>query len=574
MKKYLTFFILLLISISSQGNLFSNKTSFLPADQAFQFSAQNKNNQLVLHWLIADDYYLYKNEITATIENGKLGELQFPQGEVHQDEFFGETEIFRHELRVILPVLESHELTQLIVTYQGCTKGLCYPPEEKIIDLASFHFDLEKSAVKNTAVFQHISEQDQLADSLFKSQYAVLGFFLLGLGLAFTPCVLPMLPLLSAIVIGQHERPSMWRALGLSFIYVQGMALTYTLLGLIVAAIGLPFQQALQSPPVLVGLSVLFVLLSLSMFGVFTLQLPIGLQTKISQISQKQQSGAYFGVFVMGALAGLVASPCTTAPLSGALLYVAQTGDLFIGAITLYLLALGMGVPLILVTVFGNQILPKSGDWLNTIKQLFGFILLLLPVILLERVFVQWTLELWAVWLITFTCWIAHKRYWLGVIVALLMFFVIQHFNLLSYYVVNEQSAVQKRANFKPQFMQVSTLSELEQTLKNNPKSVAMLDLYADWCIACKEFEKYTFSDATVMQDFEKILLLQIDMTQNSPENQKLMEKLKVLGLPTILFFNQQGQEISGSRVTGFMPADKFHQWLLNLIFNNNEKVF
>ncbi len=188
---------------------------------------------------------------------------------------------------------------------------------------------------------------------------------MLGLGLAFTPCVLPMLPLLSAIVIGQNQRPNMWRAFALSFVYVQGMALTYTLLGLIVAAIGLPFQVALQHPYVMIGLSIIFVLLALSMFGVFTLQLPSSLQTKLSLLSQQQKAGALGGVFLMGMIAGLVASPCTSAPLSGALLYVAQSGDLFTGAITLYLLALGMGVPLILITLFGNKILPKSGMWMG-----------------------------------------------------------------------------------------------------------------------------------------------------------------------------------------------------------------
>ena len=224
-----------------------------------------------------------------------------------------------------------------------------------------------------------------MAESLFNSKYAVFGFFLLGLGLAFTPCVLPMLPLLSAIVIGQNQRPNMWRAFALSFVYVQGMAVTYTLLGLVVAAIGLPFQVALQHPYVMIGLSIIFVLLALSMFGVFTLQLPSSLQTKLSLLSQQQKAGALGGVFLMGMIAGLVASPCTSAPLSGALLYVAQSGDLFTGAITLYLLALGMGVPLILITLFGNKILPKSGMWMETVKKLFGFVMLALPVFLISR---------------------------------------------------------------------------------------------------------------------------------------------------------------------------------------------
>ena len=301
------------------------------------------------------------------------------------------------------------------IAYQGCTEGFCYPPEVKEIKVTDLPIaqvaNTEKTSEKSTALSaQPKAEQDRLAESLFNSKYAVFGFFLLGLGLAFTPCVLPMLPLLSAIVIGQNQRPNMWRAFALSFVYVQGMALTYTLLGLIVAAIGLPFQVALQHPYVMIGLSIIFVLLALSMFGVFTLQLPSSLQTKLSLLSQQQKAGALGGVFLMGMIAGLVASPCTSAPLSGALLYVAQSGDLFTGAITLYLLALGMGVPLILITLFGNKILPKSGMWMETVKKLFGFVMLALPVFLISRILPdEWTPRLWAMLGTAFFIWFAFQ---------------------------------------------------------------------------------------------------------------------------------------------------------------------
>ncbi|MDO4430932.1 MAG: protein-disulfide reductase DsbD [Lonepinella koalarum] len=572
MKKFFLFLTLILTSIWTQAGLFDQKNTFLKADDAFQFSAEAQGKELTLFWQIADGYYLYKKEINIQTENAVLGELQFPQPENYEDEFFGKVEIFREQLKLTIPLLETTKSTRLTVIYQGCTKGFCYPPEEKIVDLSLLQntksnmantienqVDLQqKTEPTPTALSMHKSEQNELADSLFRSKYAVFWFFLLGLGLAFTPCVLPMLPLLSAIVIGQGERPNTARAFALSIVYVQGMALTYTLLGLIVAAIGLPFQVALQSPIVLITLSILFIFLSLSMFGVFTLQLPTSLQTKLTQISQQQKSGAYGGVFVMGMLAGLVASPCTSAPLSGALLYVAQSGDLFIGGVTLYLLALGMGTPLILITVFGNKILPKSGEWMNVVKELFGFILLLLPVFLLERVFSTWAIALWGVWAILFLCWLANKRYWLGVIVALSSFFAIQQVDLpfLS------KSAVQKQADFQPHFVKVQSYDELQHALNNNPKKLAMLDLYADWCVACKEFEKYTFSDPKVQQAFENILLLQVDMTKNSPKNTELMKKLDILGLPTILFFDQKGQEITNARVTGFMPAETFLNWI------------
>ncbi|MCK3657452.1 protein-disulfide reductase DsbD [Pasteurellaceae bacterium Pebbles2] len=586
MKKLFTFFILLLSAFSAQAGLFDSKPRFLKADQAFQFSAQAKGDNVELHWSIADDYYLYKKEIAVSAENAKVGELQFPTAELHEDEFFGKVEIFRGDLNVPVPLLERAKSTKLVVSYQGCTKGFCYPPEEKVVDLSALgvgdqnvaqesnqtaaqNSEVSETLENNTAVSApaNLSEQDQLAQSLFQSKYAVFWFFLLGVGLAFTPCVLPMLPLLSAIVIGQGERPKLGRALGLSFVYVQGMALTYTLLGLIVAAIGLPFQIALQSPPVLIVLSVLFILLSGSMFGLYNLQLPASLQTKLAQLSQKQKSGAFGGVFVMGMLAGLVASPCTSAPLSGALLYVAQSGDLFTGGITLYLLALGMGVPLMLITVFGNQVLPKSGEWLNVVKELFGFILLLLPVFLLERVFGEWSSTLWAVWFIAFVCWIASKRFWVGFVTALAIYFALYQFDLFGLnHDKNSQSAVQNLSISTPHFQRVNSVDELKQALAQNSKSIAMLDLYADWCVACKEFEKYTFSDAQVQQDFENVLLLQVDMTKNSPANSELMKHLDVLGLPTIVFFDKNGNEIQGSRVTGFMPATEFHQWLTQFL--------
>lgn len=579
MKKFFLFLSLFFTALSAQAGLFDKKTpEFLKAEEAFQFSVTPQGENLLLNWHIADGYYLYKKEISVIAEKGKVGELQFPQGEMHQDEFFGEVEIFRDNLNVVVPLLETAKSTRLTVTYQGCTKGFCYPPEEKSVDLSAFQHNLtEQSAVKNSGVLQqktepnstaHLtpkSEQDQLAESLFKSKYAVFWFFILGVGLAFTPCLLPMLPLLSAIVIGQGQRPSLGRAFALSFVYVQGMALTYTLLGLIVAAIGLPFQVALQSPPVLMGLSILFILLAMSMFGVFNLQLPNKWQNKLNQWSSNQKSGALGGVFVMGMIAGLVASPCTSAPLSGALLYVAQSGDLFTGAITLYLLALGMGGPLILITLFGNKILPKSGEWTNIVKELFGFILLLLPVFLLERVFAEHSTHLWALWLIAFCCWVASKKYWVGLIVTFTLFFALHHNN--KSLPLLEKSAVEMReVSANPtSFVRISSYGELQQALADNPKSMAMLDLYADWCVACKEFEKYTFNEPAVKAAFENVLLLQVDMTQNSPENKTLMAELKVLGLPTIIFFNKNGEEIQGSRVTGFMDAQPFADWVNKL---------
>ena len=582
MKRILLFLFFIFTALSTQAGLFDKKPAFLPVDEAFQFSAAKSENQenVIVNWSIAEGYYLYQEKISVKLNQAETSSFDVPtfsiSPEDYNDPYFGLMKIFKKPVQAIFkasqPPLKAEDVVE--IAYQGCTEGFCYPPEVKEIKVADLPIvqvaNTEKTSGKSTALStQPKAEQDRLAESLFNSKYAVFGFFLLGLGLAFTPCVLPMLPLLSAIVIGQNQRPNMWRAFALSFVYVQGMALTYTLLGLIVAAIGLPFQVALQHPYVMIGLSIIFVLLALSMFGVFTLQLPSSLQTKLSLLSQQQKAGALGGVFLMGMIAGLVASPCTSAPLSGALLYVAQSGDLFTGAITLYLLALGMGVPLILITLFGNKILPKSGMWMETVKKLFGFVMLALPVFLISRILPdEWTPRLWAMLGTAFFIWFAFQMPKNGTgWVFRILFLVAAMISVkpLQTWVWGEPSipsAVENKVVSHVEFKKVKSEAELQQALSENNKSLVMLDLYADWCVACKEFEKETFSDPSVQKAFGDMLLLQVDMTKNSEENRALMTKYKVLGLPTILFFNRDGKEIEGSRVNGFMPPVEFLQWI------------
>ena len=582
MKRILLFLFFIFTALSTQAGLFDKKPAFLPVDDAFQFSAAKSENQenVIVNWSIAEGYYLYQEKISVKLNQEETSSFDVPtfsiSPEDYNDPYFGLMKIFKKPVQAIFkashPPLKAEDVVE--IAYQGCTSGFCYPPEVKEIKVADLPIaqvaNTEKTSEKSTALSaQPKAEQDRLAESLFNSKYAVFGFFLLGLGLAFTPCVLPMLPLLSAIVIGQNQRPNMWRAFALSFVYVQGMALTYTLLGLIVAAIGLPFQVALQHPYVMIGLSIIFVLLALSMFGLFTLQLPSSLQTKLSLLSQQQKAGAFGGVFLMGMIAGLVASPCTSAPLSGALLYVAQSGDLFTGAITLYLLALGMGVPLILITLFGNKILPKSGMWMETVKKLFGFVMLALPVFLISRILPdEWTPRLWAMLGTAFFIWFAFQMPKNGTgWVFRILFLVAAMISVkpLQTWVWGESqapSAVENKAVSHVEFKKVKSEAELQQALAENNKPLVMLDLYADWCVACKEFEKETFSDPSVQKAFGDMLLLQVDMTKNSEENRALMTKYKVLGLPTILFFNRDGKEIEGSRVNGFMPPVEFLQWI------------
>ena len=584
MKKLFIFLVCCLTAMAAQADLFNNKTKFLPVDQAFQLDVQRSDVGVSMQWQIAENYYLYQDKLAFSV-NGKPVE-NTPQflssAEQYEDPYFGLVTIFKHDLNLTLPLKDPQPQDLLEVTYQGCAKGFCYPPETKQFQIGDLLSNVSaghvaqngaethqtsQSAVENANVFS--SQQNQLAESLSQSKYAMLWFFVLGIGLAFTPCVLPMLPLLSAIVIGgRKEETGNWRALALSFVYVQGMALTYTLLGLVVVLIGLPFQIALQSPYVLIGLSIVFVLLALSMFGLFTLQLPSSLQTKLTQFSQQQKSGAFFGVFVMGAIAGLVASPCTSAPLSGALLYVAQSGDFVIGALTLYLLALGMGLPLILITVFGNKILPKSGAWMENVKTAFGFVMLALPIFLISRIIPSmWEPRLWALLGVSFFIWLATQMRSNGIgLFFRIVFFVAAMVSAqpLQNWVWQDNAATSQAANAQSAvknslvFQQISNYDELQAVLKQHPNKMAMLDLYADWCVACKEFEHKTFADPQVQTALSDVLLLRVDMTNNSESNRTLMKALAVTGLPTIIFFNQQGEEIQAQRITGFLPAEAF----------------
>lgn len=567
-----TFWLTLLASLSAQAGFFDRKNDFLPAEQAFAFSAQVSAQQAQLHWQIAPEYYLYEKSIRVTAGGAPIGELALPKSEPHHDDFFGEVGIYRDELNINVPLSQAAGQRELTVEYQGCTANFCYPPQTQVVMLTQAGG--EQSAVASTpsraqgSDAAHASTEMQSAvDAPAASELNVWWFFVLGLGLAFTPCVLPMLPLLSSIVIGQQQRPNTTRALLLSISYVQGMALTYTALGLLVVSIGLPFQQALQSPYVLIGFAVLFVILALAMFGLFELQLPNSWQNKLMQLSQKQQGGAYGSVFVMGMIAGLVASPCISAPLSGALLYVAQSGDFVLGGLALYLLALGMGVPLVLVTLFGNAILPKGGAWQTKVKTAFGFVMLAVPVFLLSRlVDERWAWCLWSALAVSFLMWLIlslpTRRVWLWLKLPLFALMIMAGYPLAQL-AWQGQSAVHTQA--QPHFTMIESADDLTRVLKANPGKVVMLDLYADWCVACKEFDKYTFPDAAVRAQFDNMVLLRADLTTSSAANRTLMDKFQVLGLPTILFFSTQGQELSAARVSGFMPPAAFAEHLSQL---------
>ena len=555
-QRFLTL-ILLLCSTSVFAGLFDapGRSNFIPADRAFVFDFQQNQHDLNLTWQVKEGYYLYRKQVSITPAQASVGALQLPAGEWHEDEFYGKSEIYRQHLSVPVTVQQADKGATLTVTYQGCADaGFCYPPETKVVPLS----EVKAPAANVAPLPAEVKREGEPASDL---PFSALWALLIGIGIAFTPCVLPMYPLISGIVLGGKQRLSTARALLLAFIYVQGMALTYTALGLVVAAAGLQFQAALQHPYVLIGLSVVFILLALSMFGLFTLQLPSSLQTRLTLLSNRQQGGSVGGVFAMGAIAGLICSPCTTAPLSAILLYIAQSGNMWLGGGTLYLYALGMGLPLILVTVFGNRLLPKSGPWMETVKTAFGFVILALPVFLLERIVGDvWGMRLWAMLGVAFFSWafivsLGAKSAWMRLVQIVLLAAALVSVRPLQDWAFGTPVA-QNQAHLN--FIQIKNVDDLNQALAQARGKPVMLDLYADWCVACKEFEKYTFSDPQVQGALNGTVLLQANVTANNAQDKALLKQLNVLGLPTILFFNQQGEEQPGQRVTGFMDAAAF----------------
>ena len=552
--------ILLLCSTSVFAGLFDapGRSQFVPADQAFAFDFQQNQHDLNLTWQIKDGYYLYRKQIRITPEHAKIADVQLPQGVWHEDEFYGKSEIYRKQLTVPITVNQAKSGATLTITYQGCADaGFCYPPETKTVPLS----EVSAGSAAAPAPAPATADPQEKPQPTPQLPFSALWALLIGIGIAFTPCVLPMYPLISGIVLGGKQRLSTGRALLLTFIYVQGMALTYTALGLVVAAAGLQFQAALQHPYVLIGLAVIFTLLALSMFGLFTLQLPSSLQTRLTLMSNRQQGGSPGSVFAMGAIAGLICSPCTTAPLSAILLYIAQSGNMWLGGGTLYLYALGMGLPLMLITVFGNRLLPKSGPWMEHVKTAFGFVILALPVFLLERIFGdEWGVRLWSLLGVAFFGWafitsLQAKHAWMRIVQIVLLAAALVCVRPLQDWAFGApHTQPQAHLNFTP----VASVDALNQALEQAKGRPVMLDLYADWCVACKEFEKYTFSNPQVQQALGNTVLLQADVTANNAQDVALLKHLQVLGLPTILFFDAEGKEHPEARVTGFMDAATF----------------
>jgi thiol:disulfide interchange protein DsbD len=575
------------------GSGAKSDADFLPADQAFVLSADSTSRDRVqLRWDIADDYYLYRDKVTvkSTATGVQLGSVSIPGGEKQHDEYFGEQVVFHAQMLADLPVVAAAGIIEvpLEISYQGCADaGLCYPPIKKtvVVQLAS----TTVAAAADGAPEPMRSEQDLLADRIRDGNLlAVLAtFFGFGLLLAFTPCVLPMVPILSGIIVGAGGGKPVprSRAFALSVAYVLGMALTYTIAGAAFAAAGQQAQAFFQKPWMIVLFAALFVWLALGMFGLFNLQVPGWLQERVSRISDRQQQGTLLGTAIMGALSSLIVTACVAPPLVASLAVIGQSGDVFRGGAALFAMSLGMGAPLLLVGASAGELLPRAGAWMDTVKQVFGIMMLGVAIWMLGRILPgPVTLALWAALAFVTGYWLLMMgssdmnrgstlvRRGLGALVAI--YGVLMLVGALSGRsdplqplagVVGTPSnapgqAGSGTAHPAAHFKRIKSVADLDAEIAaaNTAGKTVMLDFYADWCVSCKEMEKYTFPEPPVQAALAGTVLLQADVTANDDTDQALMQRFGILGPPSILFFGQDGAEKTAYRVVGFKPADEF----------------
>lgn len=593
---------ILLAPAAHSANVLSNKFSFLSSEpelmkvnDAFVFDYQQQGNQLKINFVIAEGYYLYRDKLQFSVDGAVIGDIELPHGKNHHDEYFGDQEVFYSFVEIPIAFKEAQADAVFHVTFMGCAEGtLCYPPTKHDVTLTAIEAndgtlsskkvigapdDVQASTTATDAPAAPITQQDTLNQMLQNDSllWTLVIFFGLGIGLALTPCVFPMYPILSGIIVGQGKKLSTAKAFTLSMAYVQGMAITYSLLGLVVASAGLKFQAALQHPAILIFLAVMFVLLSLSMFGMYDLKLPSKWQEKMNSMSNNQKGGNLIGVFMMGVISGLVASPCTTAPLSGVLIYVAQSGDLLQGFLVLYVLSMGMGLPLLVIGTSGGKILPRAGAWMDIIKTIFGFLLISVSIVMIGRIWPGLVSDLlWSLWAICLVAYLMHqnrlsefnwKQSTRGVflLLALMASFSYGFQAIMTGFGhktpdITQAGVEGKTQNKENHFIRIKSLEDLEVELDKASISgkTVMLDLYADWCVACKEFEAITFKNKDVATRMSQMVLLQADVTASDDIDITLLEHYGVLGLPTLLMFNSDGKQREDLRVTGFMGPKDF----------------
>jgi len=574
-------------------NDLAKDVDFLKVDDAFVLSTKQHGDKLTVTWQIAPDYYLYRKRMKFKLnQGGKITEVKLPEGETKTDDYYGEMQVFRDEVSVELS-LENPVADNLVldIGYQGCADaGLCYAPQNRQVDFSSTTAQSTTASSiqtannsSNSANQLALSEEGEIAQLLSNNNIfmVLLMFFGLGLLLSLTPCVFPMIPILSSIIVGQADNMTTRKAFTISLTYVLAMAVTYTFAGIMAGLLGENIQAALQNPWVLSSFVMVFVLLALSMFGFYELQLPSGLQSKLTRVSNNQQGGSLVGVAIMGFLSALIVGPCIAPPLAGALLYISQTKDAVLGGMALFSMSMGMGIPLILVGMSAGRLLPKAGGWMDTVKYVFGVLLLATGIWMLERIVsAQITMLLYAILLIISAVYMGAleslkematgwKKLWKGLGLVMLIYGVILMVGLASggnsllqplpKPVISSAGggAGQSEAEF---FHIIKGIPGLETALADAKakQQWLMLDFYADWCVSCKEMEHFTFSDAKVRATLADMSRLQADVTKNDDLDKALMKKFQIMGPPALLFFNPEGQEQRAYRIVGFKSADDF----------------
>ena len=633
MKKFLVHLILsgYFLFFSSCANAVDEST-LLTSELAFPFSVTLDSPKILsLQWHIADGYYLYKKRIkllativhddssssdnATTDQPTQVGKAQFPASLFIDDPAYKGLEVFRNTL-IVKYALSGSETsfanTSIKIKYQGCADvGVCYPPVKKVIKVADLKPSVNVSNLTNLANASEAanpstididtkvgkgtkSEQDTIANSLASDNFilTLVSFFGFGLLLAFTPCVFPMIPILSGIIIGQGKQLSTRKAFSLSLAYVLAMALTYTVVGVLAALFGTNLQIWFQNPWVLSSFAGIFVVLSLSMFGFYDVQMPSFIQVKLNNLSNKQESGNLISAAIMGVLSALIVGPCVTAPLVGALIYIGQTGDTILGGAALFCLGLGMGAPLLVIGTSAGKILPRAGMWMEAVKGIFGVLMLAVAIWLIARILSHLITQLlWALLLIVSAVYMGALRQhnkdttqWqlllkgLGLSLLLVGFILIVgaatgKSNLLSPLasLVNLGNGVNTTVSSEHQgitFKPVKSIDDLKATLKqaSKNKQVTMFDFYADWCVSCKEMEEVTFKDAEVKLKLAKVHKIQADVTANDNIDTELLKKFGIIGPPAILFFNDQGEELRNHRIVGYMDAGKFLKHIAKVV--------
>ena len=571
---------------------------FLDPDIAFRpdLSASADGTELLVRWDIAAGYYLYRDKFRIELEGAEgitLQPAQFPAGDMKEDETFGRVEVYHDQVQARVPLTRTRTAAtplRVKLGYQGCAEaGICYPPQTKVLELqlpaggSAAAAPADPAPALETNGGAPITDQDKIARVLTDKPLwlSMLIFFGLGLGLSVTPCVFPMIPILSSIIVGQGEHITTRRAFSLSLVYVLAMALTYTIAGVIAALFGENLQAAFQNPWILSSFAAVFVLLALSMFGFYDLQLPAALQSRLSELSNRQRGGTLVGVGVMGFLSALIVGPCVAAPLAAALLVIGQTGDTVLGGSALFALSLGMGAPLLAIGTGAGKLLPRAGGWMNAVKGVFGVLLLAVAIWMLERILpAAVSMALWAALLITSAVYMGamerldvdatgwHKL-WKGAGLILLVYGVLLLTGVASggrdvFQPLRGSAlaggATTTAASASLDFRPIKSVDDLDQALleANRAGKTVMLDFYADWCTECHRMEKYTFSHVDVHAALADSVTLQADVTANDAVDKALLQRFKLIGPPAILFFDTNGEELRRYRMVGYMNGEEF----------------